>query len=105
MNYDELSAILKEHADINVCPICGTPFDKRYKQQKTCGSAECKYEHKLKYMREHRRKQIETDKAAYNKKHAAAQKKYRNKQKNVEIAKENLEKVEAYWEYYKNRFI
>ena len=101
MNFDELSNILNEQAGINVCPICGTPFDKRYKQQKTCGKDECKREHKKLYMRERRRKLIEGDRELYNKYHAEAQRKYRNKKKGKEVVEKNLDKVEEYWENYK----
>ena len=98
MNFDELSKILHDEAGINVCPICGTPFDKRYKQQKTCGAADCRRAHKNQYLRERRERLLEEDREAYNEKRAEAERKYRYKKKAKEAAERDMEKVKAYWE-------
>ena len=103
MNFDELSAILNEEAGINVCPICGTPFDKRYRQQKTCGTDECKRKYKNKYLRERRKKLLEGDRELFNKAHAEAQKKYRDKKKNKENVERAYDKIEGYWKEVKER--
>lgn len=97
MNFDELSEILKEEAGVDVCPICGTPYEKKHPKQKTCGKKECKRAHKNKYLRERRIRLLEEDREAFNKKHAEAQRKYLNKGKNKEITERNIDKVEAYW--------
>ena len=98
MDFDELSKILHEEAGINVCPICGTPYDKRYKQQKTCGNEECKRLYKNKYLRERRERLIAEDREAYNKKHADANRKYRNKKRDAEVVDRNLQKLQDHWE-------
>ena len=97
MNFDELSEILLD-AGINVCPICGTPYDKRYKQQKTCGTDECKRLHKNKYLRERRAKMIAEDREAYNAMHAEANRKYRQKKRDAEVSDRNYQKLQDHWE-------
>jgi hypothetical protein len=103
MNFDELSEILREEAGINVCPICGTPFEKRYKQQKTCGTDECKRAHKNKYLRERRRKLLEKDREVFNKHHREAQQRYRNKKRGREAYEQSLDKVAEYWQRAKEK--
>lgn len=103
MNFDELSEILLKEAGINTCPICGTPFDKRYKQQKTCGNDECRRKYKSKYLRERRERLIAEDREAFNKYHAEAQRKSRNKKKGKENFEQALDKIEEYWTEVKER--
>lgn len=97
MNFDELSGILLE-AGVNVCPICGTPYDKRYKQQKTCGTDECKRLYKNKYLRERRQRLIAEDKEAYNAKHAKANRKYRKRKRDAKVADRNYQRLQEHWE-------
>ena len=97
MNFDELSAILID-SGVNVCPICGTPYDKRYKQQKTCGTDECKRLYKNKYLRERRERLIAEDREAYNKKHADANRKYREKKRDAELVDKSYQKLQEHWE-------
>lgn len=88
MNYDELNAIIKE-AGINICPVCGVPFDKYHLRQKTCGSDECKRLWHNKYLRERRLRLITEDKELFNFRHAEAQRKSRRKKRAERIAFEN----------------
>lgn len=80
MNFDELDALMRE-AGIDICPMCGTPFDKRDDRQKTCGTSECKRLWKNQYLRERRLRLIAEDKEAFNLRHAEAQRKSRHKKR------------------------
>lgn len=98
MNFDELNEIIAEDAGVNICPICGTPFQKRNARQKTCGSSECKRLWKNKYLRERRTRLIAEDKDLFNFRHAEAQRKSRRKKKGLMVADENLRRAQEYWE-------
>ena len=40
MNFDQLNDIIAREAGINICPICGVPFEKYHSRQKSCGDAD-----------------------------------------------------------------
>ena len=84
MNISELEKIIEEQTGNKVCPICSTPFNPRHSRQKTCGSPECKRAFHNEYLRERQKRLKEEDKEAFNKYHAAANKKWRKKQKFLE---------------------
>lgn len=84
MNLSELEKIIEEQTGLNICPICGTPFNPYHSRQKTCGSSECKrLQHNL-YLQERRRQMREENIEEFNRYHAAANKKWRKKQKFLE---------------------
>ena len=97
MNISELERIMGE-AGVNICPVCGTPFSKKHSRQQTCGAEECKRIHHNKYLRERRKRLITEDKEAFNRTHAEAQWKSRQKKRAEEQAKRNFAKVQEHWE-------
>lgn len=105
MNFDELNEIVAKEADVNVCPICGTPFKGYHKGQKTCGTDECKRLYKNNYLRERRKRLMEEDIEAYRKHRREAQRKSRRKQRELELAEKNLEKAQEYWDKRAERHI
>lgn len=105
MNFDELSEIVAKEAGVSVCPICGTPFKPRHEAQKTCGTDECKRLYKNNYLRERRKRLMEEDIEAYRKHRREAQRKSRRKQRELELADKNYEKMQEYWEKQAERHI
>ena len=97
MNFDELSKVLTDEG-LNICPICGTPFEKYHSRQKTCGSEDCKRAYHNRYLKERRERLIAEDRDGYNIIHAEANRKYRNKKRNAEIADKNLELMQEHWQ-------
>ena len=97
MNISELERIMEE-AGVNICPICGTPFSKKHSRQKTCATEECKRLYHNKYLRERRARLIAEDREAFNKYHAMAQWKSRQKKKMQEQTERNYAKVQEHWE-------
>lgn len=98
MNFDRLNEIVAREANVSICPICGTPFDKYHSRQQTCGTEECKRLWKNKYLRERRKRLIAEDKAAFNFAHAEAQRKSRNKKKRLDQIARNYERMQKHWE-------
>lgn len=98
MNFDELSKIVAEEAGVNICPICGVPFDKRHSRQKTCGADECKRLWKNDYLKAHRKKLIEEDADAYREYRNEVQRNYRRRKKAVTSVDETLIRAKEYWE-------
>lgn len=105
MNFDELNEIVAKEAGIDICPVCGTPFERRHKAQKTCGTDECKRLYKNNYLRERRKRLMEEDIEAYRKKRRETQRKSRRKQRELELAEKNLEKAQEYWDKRAERHI
>ena len=105
MNFDELSEIVAKEAGVNVCPICGTPFMPRHKDQKTCATTECKRLYKNNYLKERRKRLREENLEEYRKIRAEAQRKSRRKKRQAEIADKNYEKMQNYWEEQAERHI
>jgi rubrerythrin len=102
MNISELERIMSE-ADINICPVCGTPYEKYHSRQQTCGTDECKRLWKNKYLRERRERLIAEDKDAFNRMHAEAQKRSRHKKKRLENLDDTLKQAQEYWERFEKR--
>lgn len=105
MNFDELNEIVAKEAGVNICPICGTPFERRRTAQKTCGTDECKRLYKNNYLRERRKRLMEEDIEAYRKHRREAQRKSRRKQRELELADKNYEKMQEYWEKQAERHV
>ena len=105
MNFDELNKIVAEEAGVDICPVCGTPYTKRHPAQKTCATDECKRLFKNNYLKERRKRLMEEDADAFRKYHAAAQRKSRRKKRAVEVADENYQAIQTYWEKQAERHI
>ena len=103
MNISDLDKIIEEETGISICPVCGTPFERYHKRQRTCGTEECKRLWHNKYLRERRERLIAEDKDAFNRQHAIAQRRSRHKKRNMEIADENLRKAQEYWERFEKK--
>lgn len=97
MNFDELNRIVAEEAGINICPICGTPFDKYHARQKTCGTDECKRLYKNQYLKDRKARLMREDVEAFREKRREAQRKSRRKKRRKEVADENYQKMQEYW--------
>lgn len=105
MNFDELSEIVAKEAGVDICPICGTPYHRRHPHQKTCATDECKRLYKNQYLREYRKRLMETDIEGFRKYRADAQRKSRHKKKNLDIAEENFMRMQDYWKRQEDRHI
>lgn len=97
MNFDELNEIVAKEAGVNICPICGIPYEKYHSRQKTCGTDECKRLWHNKCLREHRKRKYEEDADAFRAYRREAQRKSRRKKRKTEVANENYQKLESYW--------
>ena len=98
MNFDELNEIIAREAGINICPICGTPFDKYHSRQKTCGTDECKRLWRNKYFDERRRRLLAENPEEFRRYRREAEKKTRRKKKEKERMRRNYKKMQSYWE-------
>ena len=105
MNFDELNKIIAKEAGISICPICGTPFDKYHARQKTCGADECKRLYKNQYLKDRKARLMREDVEAFREKRREAQKKSRRKKRRKEVADENYQKIQKYWESQAERHI
>lgn len=97
MNFEDLAKIVEE-AGVNVCPICGTPYEKYHSRQRTCGTPECKKAWKYAYLKNRTERLIEEDPKGYRAYRAAIQRKSRERKREKKIAENNLKKMEAYWQ-------
>lgn len=102
MNFDELNAIIEAETNIPICPICGTPFRKYHKRQKTCGSDICKKGWKSLYQKARVMQMREEDIDAFRKYHADAQRKSRHKKKKIDGLTESYRAIEEYWNKERN---
>ena len=98
MNFDELNAIIAKEAGINICPICGVPFDKYHSRQKTCGSAECKRLWHNKYFNDRRKRMLAENPEEFRRYRREAEKKTRRKKREKERMRRNYKKMQSYWE-------
>lgn len=98
MNISELEKIIEEQTGNKACCICGVPFKPRNSRQRTCGSPECKGAFHNQYLRERNKRLKAEDKEAFNRAHAIAQRKSRQKRKAVEQADRNYAKMQKHWE-------
>ena len=105
MNFDELNEIVAKEAGVNICPVCGTPFEKYRAAQKTCGADECKRTYKNNYLRERRKKLRAENPELYREKKRETQRRSRWKKRRAELAERNLDKMQKYWEGQAERHI
>ena len=98
MNFDELNAIIAKEAGINICPICGVPFDKYHSRQKTCGSDECKRLWHNKYFNDRRKRMLAENPEEFRRYRREAEKKTRRKKREKERMRRNYKKMQSYWE-------
>lgn len=98
MNFDALDEIIRKNTDLNICPICGTPFRQYHRRQKTCGTEECKRQWHNSYLRKRRVRLMTEDRDAFNKEHAEAQRKYRLKKRGIKEMSEALDRMQAHWD-------
>ena len=96
MNFDEVGKIMSE-AGINICPVCGTPFHRYHRRQRTCGSLECQREWKKEYLKDWRHKHIEDDPDGFREYRRKAMRKYRGKIHYAEKLEEELAKAQEKW--------
>ena len=96
MNLSELEKIMAE-SGVSVCCICGTPFEPRTKRQRTCGQPDCKRIAHNEYLRERNKRLKEEDPIAFNKYHADANKKWRNKKKSMDERDKELKDLDDRW--------
>ena len=96
----DLNTVLKALSDegIHVCPICGTPFEPYHSRQKTCGAKDCKRKWHNHYVSD-RTKQIKAEHPEeYRKYHADANRKWRNKKKDLDRREAELKQIQERWE-------
>lgn len=98
MNISDLDKIIEQEAGVSICPICGTPYTKYHYRQVTCGTDECKKEHRARYMRERTERLRAEDLDGWRKKEAERQRKGRRKKKGLITIEENLQRAQEYWE-------
>lgn len=96
MKFDEISKLMSE-AGVDVCPICGMPFKRYHRRQKTCGNDECKHEYHKQYMRSWRKKRLEEHPEEFRAYRAKAMRNYRAKQRALELREEELDEVMQRW--------
>ena len=97
MNFDELDAIIEANTDASVCPICGTPYRKYHRRQRTCGTDECKNKWRSIYYKARKMRMREEDIDAFRKQHAEAQRRCRQKKKRTASLDESYQALEEYW--------
>lgn len=98
MNLDDLNEIITKEAGINICPVCGVPFEKYHSRQKTCGTKECKRLWRNKYYDERRRRLLAENPEEFRRYRREAEKKTRRKKKEQELMRRNYKKMQSYWE-------
>ena len=98
MNFDELNAIVAKEAGINICPICGVPYEKYHSRQKTCGTDECKRLWRNRYFDERRRRLLAENPEEFRRYRREAEKKTRRKKREQELMRRNYKKMQSYWE-------
>lgn len=105
MNFDELNEIVAREAGVNICPICGIPYEKYHSQQKTCGTDECKRLWHNKYMRANRKQKYKENADAFREYRREAQRKSRRKKRKTELVDKSYQQLENYWLDKANRHI
>ena len=94
MNFDDMSKLIAEKTGQSVCVVCGMPFKPRKKGQKTCGNEDCQREWRKKYQQERQRKLREEDPERWKAYHREAQKKSRNKHRNIDYVDAKYRSIE-----------
>ena len=97
MNFNLLNEIIEKEAGVSICPICGIPYDKYHKNQKTCGTDECKRLWHNQYQEERRRKMLTENPDEFRAYRREAQRKTRQKKRKAKVADGNYQKLESYW--------
>ena len=98
MNFDALDEIIKKNTDLRICTICGTPFRPYHSRQKTCGSEECKRLYRNRRSDDRRRRKLAETPDEFRAYRRDAERKYRKKKRNKEVANKNYAKIQAYWQ-------
>ena len=98
MNFDQLNDIIAKEAGINICPICGVPYEKYHSRQKTCGAEECKRLWRCRYFDERRRRMLAENPEEFRRYRREAEKKTRHKKREQELMRRNYKKMQSYWE-------
>ena len=98
MNFDLLNEIIAKEAGVNICPICGIPYEKYHSRQKTCGTEECKRLWHNRGVEERRRKMLAENPEEFRAYRREAEKKTRRKKKEKEMLRKNYKKMQSYWE-------
>lgn len=98
MNFDALDDIIRKNTNLNICPICGTPFRQYHSRQKTCGAEECKRRWNNIRSDKHRRRRLAEDPEAFRAYRREAEKKTRKKKKERELVGKNYDTIEEYWQ-------
>ena len=102
MNFDKIGAIIESETNISICPICGTPYYRQHRRQKTCGTDDCKKEWKSLYQKARTKRLREEDIDAFRKYHADAQRKSRHKKKRASDINGSYKAIEDYWNKERN---
>lgn len=97
MDFTQITKILND-AGIHVCPICGTPFQPYHSRQKTCGTEECKKAFHNQYVQARVKRLKAEDPKAWKKYHADANRRWREKQKEIRQREEELKELQERWE-------
>lgn len=98
MNFEALDEIIRKNTNINICPICGTPFRKYHSRQKTCGDEECKRIWHNRYLDKRRRKKLAEEPEVFRDYRREAERKTRKKKKEREAMSRSYDKLEEYWQ-------
>ena len=96
MNFEELEKILAANIEGSICPVCGTPYIPFNRNQKTCGTKDCKRQWRNQYFRERNRRMREEDLDAFREYRAEAQRKTRAKKRAVRDAERRLDAMQEY---------
>lgn len=97
MNFNLLNEIIEKEAGVSICPICGIPYDKYHKNQKTCGTDECKRLWHNRYLEERRQKMLAENPEEFRAYRREAQRKTRERKRKAKVADGNYQKLENYW--------
>ena len=97
MNFSLLNEIIEKEAGVSICPICGIPYDKYHKNQKTCGTEECKRLWHNRYLEERRQKMLAENPEEFRAYRREAQRKTRERKRKAKVADGNYQKLENYW--------
>ena len=98
MNFDDLNDIVAKEAGVNICPICGVPYEKYHSRQKTCGTDECKKRWHNNYYNDRRRRLLAEHPDEFRRYRREAERKTRRKKKEAELMQRNYKKMQSYWE-------
>lgn len=97
MNFNTLNEIIEKEAGVSICPICGIPYEKYHRNQKTCGTDECKRLWHNRYQEERRRKMLAEKPDEFREYRREAQRKTRQKKRKAKVVDGNYQKLENYW--------